>query len=50
MDESAREAGRQRAPLKRTVEPEEIATTAIECLRNDAMTGQNIVVDAGMLL
>jgi 3-oxoacyl-[acyl-carrier protein] reductase len=50
MSEERREEQRQAAPLKRTVQPEEIATTVVECLRNDGMTGQTITVDAGMLL
>jgi 3-oxoacyl-[acyl-carrier protein] reductase len=37
-------------PLHRTVEPEEVATAVVETVRNDAMTGQTIAVDAGSLL
>ncbi|MBA2449663.1 MAG: SDR family oxidoreductase [Chloroflexi bacterium] len=50
MSAEERRGRAEAAPLKRTVEPEEIATAAVECLRNDAMTGQTIVVDAGSLL
>ena len=38
------------APLERSVAPEEIATATVECLRNDSMTGQTVVVDAGLML
>jgi 3-oxoacyl-[acyl-carrier protein] reductase len=37
-------------PLKRSVEPEEVATAAMELIRNDAMTGQTLAQDAGLLL
>jgi 3-oxoacyl-[acyl-carrier protein] reductase len=37
-------------PLKRSVEPEEVATAAMELIRNDAMTGQTLAQDAGFLL
>ena len=50
MTDEQRDAGRDRAPLKRTVTPEEIATVTVECLRNDSLTGQTITVDAGSLL
>jgi 3-oxoacyl-[acyl-carrier protein] reductase len=38
------------SPLKHHVPTEDIATTAVECLRNDSMTGQTIPVEAGSLL
>jgi 3-oxoacyl-[acyl-carrier protein] reductase len=37
-------------PLQRSVEPEEVATAAMELIRNDAMTGQTLAQDAGLLL
>jgi 3-oxoacyl-[acyl-carrier protein] reductase len=37
-------------PLKRSVEAEEVATAAMELIRNDAMTGQTLAQDAGLLL
>jgi 3-oxoacyl-[acyl-carrier protein] reductase len=37
-------------PLKRFIKPEEIAHTVIAVLENDAITGQNIIVDAGLVL
>ena len=37
-------------PLHRTVEPEEIALATLACIRNDAMTGHVVPVDAGSLL
>ena len=37
-------------PLKRAVEAEEVATAAMELIRNDAMTGQTLAQDAGLLL
>jgi 3-oxoacyl-[acyl-carrier protein] reductase len=37
-------------PLKRAVEPEEVATAALELIRNDAITGQTLAPDAGLLL
>jgi 3-oxoacyl-[acyl-carrier protein] reductase len=37
-------------PLKRAVEAEEVATAALELIRNDAMTGQTLAQDAGLLL
>ena len=50
FSEEQKQRSIQGAPLKRSTAPEEIATATIECLRNDAMTGQTIVVDAGLLL
>ena len=38
------------APLKSLVSPESIATAALECLRNDHMTGQVIAIDSGSQL
>lgn len=37
-------------PLKRAVEAKEVATAALELIRNDAMTGQTLAQDAGLLL
>jgi 3-oxoacyl-[acyl-carrier protein] reductase len=37
-------------PLKRSVTPEQVATTTIELLKNDAITGQTIALDTGALL
>src|SRR5262249_6265826 len=37
-------------PLKRAVEVEEVATAALELIRNDAITGQTLAQDAGFLL
>jgi enoyl-[acyl-carrier-protein] reductase (NADH) len=37
-------------PLKRAVEAEEVATAAMELIRNEAMTGQTLAQDAGFLL
>jgi 3-oxoacyl-[acyl-carrier protein] reductase len=48
--EEQKQSMESKAPLRRSVAPEEIATAAVECLRNGAMTGQTIVVDAGMLV
>ena len=50
FSEEQKQRMEQTAPLKRSVAPEEIATATVECLRNDAITGQTIVVDAGMLV
>jgi 3-oxoacyl-[acyl-carrier protein] reductase len=49
---SEEEVNRMRAsfPLKRSVEAEEVATAAMELIRNDAMTGQTLAQDAGFLL
>jgi 3-oxoacyl-[acyl-carrier protein] reductase len=49
---SAEELNRMRAsfPLQRSVEAEEVATAAMELIRNDAMTGQTLAQDAGFLL
>ena len=41
---------RNNMPLKRSVSPEEIATTTLELLKNDSITGQTIALDAGALL
>jgi 3-oxoacyl-[acyl-carrier protein] reductase len=41
---------RQSMPLKRSVEAEEVATTTMELIRNDAITGQTIALDAGLLV
>jgi len=49
-DEDRRQAMREGAALKRTVDPTEIATATIELIRNDSITGQNLTVDAGNLL
>jgi 3-oxoacyl-[acyl-carrier protein] reductase len=38
------------SPLKSLVSPESIATAALECLRNDHMTGQVIAIDSGSQL
>ena len=50
FSEEQKQRMEQTALLKRGVAPEEIATATVECLRNDAMTGQTIVVDAGLVL
>jgi 3-oxoacyl-[acyl-carrier protein] reductase len=49
---SAEELNQMRAsfPLQRSVEAEEVATAAMELIRNDAMTGQTLAQDAGLLL
>jgi 3-oxoacyl-[acyl-carrier protein] reductase len=52
-DNSSDEKKRQIAeasPLKSMVEPDSIATAALECLRNDHMTGQVIAIDSGSQL
>jgi hypothetical protein len=36
--------------LQRAVEVEEVATAAMELLRNEAMTGQTLAQDTGLLL
>lgn len=41
---------RASVPLKRSVEPEEVATATMELIRNDAITGQTIALDAGLLV
>jgi len=40
----------QASPLKSNVNPDSIATAALECLRNDHMTGQVIAIDSGSQL
>ena len=50
FSEEEKQAMEARAPLQRSITPAHIATAAVECLRNDAMTGQTVVVDAGLLL
>ena len=50
FSEEQKQRMEQSAHLKRGVAPEEIATATLECLRNDAITGQTIVVDAGLIL
>lgn len=37
-------------PLKRSVTPEQVATAALELIKNDAITGQTIALDTGALL
>lgn len=37
-------------PLKRAVEADEVATAALELIRNEAVTGQTLAQDAGFLL
>lgn len=37
-------------PLKRFIKPEEVAQAVIAVAQNDAITGQNFVVDAGLVL
>jgi 3-oxoacyl-[acyl-carrier protein] reductase len=37
-------------PLKHSVSPEQVATTTLELLKNDSITGQTIALDAGALL
>jgi 3-oxoacyl-[acyl-carrier protein] reductase len=37
-------------PLKRAVEVEEVATAVMELIRNEAMTGQTLAQDTGLLL
>ena len=49
-DEAQREQMRAGTKLKRTVEPEEVATATLELIRNDAITGQTLTVDSGLLL
>jgi enoyl-[acyl-carrier-protein] reductase (NADH) len=40
----------QSMPLKHSVTPEQVATTTLELIRNDSITGQTIALDAGALL
>ncbi|MCC6180180.1 MAG: SDR family NAD(P)-dependent oxidoreductase [Chloroflexi bacterium] len=40
----------QALPLRNHVSAESVATAALECLRNDHMTGQVIAIDSGSLL
>jgi 3-oxoacyl-[acyl-carrier protein] reductase len=49
---SAEQLAQMRAsfPLQRSIAPEEVATAALELIRNDAMTGQTLAQDAGLLL
>ncbi len=42
------EAMKDRTPLKRTVGLEDLARMAVELARNDSMTGETVVVDAGL--
>lgn len=37
-------------PLKRPIQPEEVASAALELIRNDSMTGQTLAQDSGLLL
>jgi 3-oxoacyl-[acyl-carrier protein] reductase len=37
-------------PLKRSVAPDEVASTTLELIRNDSITGQTIALDSGALL
>jgi 3-oxoacyl-[acyl-carrier protein] reductase len=37
-------------PLKRSVSPEEVASTMLELIKNDSITGQIIALDSGALL
>ena len=37
-------------PLKHSVTPEQVATTTLELLKNESITGQTIALDAGALL
>jgi meso-butanediol dehydrogenase / (S,S)-butanediol dehydrogenase / diacetyl reductase len=50
--EKVREVGLARVPLERFLEPEEIAHLAVylASAESDAMTGQSILLDGGMLL
>ena len=45
-----REQMEQGMPLKRSVTPEQVASTMLELIRNDSITGQTIALDAGALL
>ena len=47
---SARSRSPPTAHSKSHVPTENIATTVVECLRNDSMAGQTIPVEAGSLL
>ncbi|GIW41505.1 MAG: 3-ketoacyl-ACP reductase [Candidatus Binatia bacterium] len=38
----------ERAPLRRVCQPEDVAHVALELLRSDVVTGQVVVVDAGL--
>ncbi|MCC6176379.1 MAG: glucose 1-dehydrogenase [Chloroflexi bacterium] len=49
-DEQFLAARRADAPLKRSVAPEEVATVALELIRNPSTTGQTVAIDAGTLL
>jgi len=48
--EDRREQMEAGMPLKRSVAPEEVASTMLELIRNDSITGQTIALDAGALL
>jgi 3-oxoacyl-[acyl-carrier protein] reductase len=48
--ESRRQQMEAGLPLKRSVAPEEVASTIMELIRNDSITGQTIALDAGALL
>ncbi len=37
-------------PLQHGILPENVATAALELIRNDAMTGQTLAQDAGLLV
>ena len=37
-------------PLKRSVTPEQVASTTLELIKNNSLTGQTIALDAGALL
>jgi 3-oxoacyl-[acyl-carrier protein] reductase len=50
VSEERKEQIAANSPLKSHVPTENIATTVVECLRNDSMTGQTIPVEAGSLL
>jgi enoyl-[acyl-carrier-protein] reductase (NADH) len=50
--EQIMQAGRARAPLKRFLQPREIADMAVflASAESDAITGQSMLVDGGMLM
>jgi len=49
FSEEQKRAAEQNALLKRTVPPADIASAALECLRNDSLTAQTIIVDSGIM-
>ncbi len=50
LSEEQMQQMRSSFPLKRAIEPEEVATAALALIRNEAITGQTLAQDAGLLL